>query len=74
MSSHTSITVVVALGLTALAAPTRAQEPEVPGPSCEDVMNLEDIGSAAISPDGGAIAYVRLPLDTLADIQAPGAD
>jgi dipeptidyl aminopeptidase/acylaminoacyl peptidase len=57
VSSHTSITVVVALSLAALAAPTRAQEPEVPGPSFEDIMNLEDIGSAAISPDGGAIAY-----------------
>ena len=39
-----------------LALPS-ALAAQVPGPSFKDVIDLESVGSAAISPDGKAIAY-----------------
>jgi dipeptidyl aminopeptidase/acylaminoacyl peptidase len=35
----------------------QAQQPEIPGPSFQDVMNLNSLGAADISPDGQAIVY-----------------
>lgn len=46
--------------LVLLPAPAVAQEPPVPGvpgPSFERVLSLRDLGSVALSPDGGTIAY-----------------
>jgi dipeptidyl aminopeptidase/acylaminoacyl peptidase len=34
-----------------------AQASAIPGPSFEDMLDLQDIGSAVVSPDGRAIAY-----------------
>lgn len=42
------------LGLVVGAATLSAQ---VPGPSFRDVINLQSVGSPAISPDGKAVAY-----------------
>ena len=50
-------TTVVSLFTLALSASLNAQQPEIPGPSFEDIMNLRDIGSAVISPDGQTIVY-----------------
>lgn len=41
----------------ALSFSIEAQEQGIPGPAFEDIMNLRDIGSAVISPDGMTIAY-----------------
>ncbi len=40
-----------------LSAPLTAQQPEIPGPSFEDIMSLTDIGSAVIAPDGETVAF-----------------
>jgi len=39
------------------SAGASAQQPEIPVPSFEDLMNLPDIGSAVVAPNGRAIAY-----------------
>ena len=50
-------TIVSSLFSLALSVALNAQQPEIPGPSFEDIMNLRDIGSAVISPDGQTIVY-----------------
>ncbi|UCD25218.1 MAG: PD40 domain-containing protein, partial [Gemmatimonadota bacterium] len=40
-----------------LTVSLHAQQPVVPGPSFKDIMDLRDIGGAAIAPDGNAVAY-----------------
>ena len=48
---------VLSLFTLALSVSLNAQQPELPGPTFEDIMNLRDIGSAVISPDGQTIVY-----------------
>ena len=57
MRSRLSFLICLSLASGVLAAPLPAQEPEIPGPSFEDVLSLHDIGGSAISPDGGTIAF-----------------
>jgi dipeptidyl aminopeptidase/acylaminoacyl peptidase len=45
---------IAAVGMVSVVTPLWAQ---VPGPSFKDVINLESVGGAAISPDGRSIAY-----------------
>jgi len=49
--------IVLSLLTFALSLSIEAQQPEIPGPSFEDIMNLRDVGSAVISPDGQTIVY-----------------
>jgi len=46
-----------------LVPPLDAQEPEIPGPSFEDIMSLHDIGGIAIAPDASAIVYTVTSTD-----------
>ncbi len=48
---------VLCLITIAVIAPLDAQDPEIPGPSFEDIMSLRDIGGVAIAPDGATIVY-----------------
>ncbi|UCF41045.1 MAG: S9 family peptidase [Gemmatimonadota bacterium] len=57
MSPRIALTVCLVLASIASAPPLRAQGPEVPGPSFEDILSLPDIGNAVIAPDGRSIAY-----------------
>jgi dipeptidyl aminopeptidase/acylaminoacyl peptidase len=41
----------------AFTASLQGQQPAIPGPSFEDILDLRDIGAATISPDGRAVAY-----------------
>jgi len=54
LDRRTRLFVLLAIGLTASLG---AQQPVVPGPSFKAVIDLQDIGGAAISPDGRAIAF-----------------
>ena len=49
--------ILSALLAVGLAVPLDAQQPQIPGPSFRDIMDLRDVGGAVISPDGEAIAY-----------------
>jgi dipeptidyl aminopeptidase/acylaminoacyl peptidase len=50
-------TIIATLCTLILSGSLHAQQPEIPGPSFEDIMNLRDIGTAVISPDGQSIVY-----------------
>jgi dipeptidyl aminopeptidase/acylaminoacyl peptidase len=57
MSAPIRLTLVFGLLTVGSITSLHAQQPVVPGPSFEDIMDLHDIGSAVIAPDGNAIAY-----------------
>jgi len=40
-----------------LSSSLLAQQPEIPGPSFEDILNIRSVGSAKISPDGQSVVY-----------------
>jgi dipeptidyl aminopeptidase/acylaminoacyl peptidase len=55
-----SLYVLAAMGISSVAV---AQQPTVPGPSFRDVISLQSVGSAQISPDGRAVAYTVTSTD-----------
>ena len=57
MSAPIRLTLVFGLLTVGSITSLQAQQPAVPGPSFKDIMDLHDIGSAVIAPDGNAIAY-----------------
>jgi len=57
MSAPVRLTLVLLLLTATSITSLHAQQPAVPGPSFEDIMDLRDIGGAVISADGNTIAY-----------------
>lgn len=57
MFAPSRLTTAFGLLTVGLITSLYAQQPTVPGPSFEDIMDLHDIGGAVISPDGNMVAY-----------------